>query len=786
MSNSNIEVKIVNILNSEKENAGTGFYISENLIVSCYHVLTDGYALDIEKVYYKKSGMTDVLCAYLSFYDEEKDIVLLKSEECSEDYFEVERYECKDGQICNSYGFPRSGAIDTWSKRMIYVGRNQNTSLYQLDNANNITNGFSGAPVWDEEEKLIGIINANVHSEDCRALNEAFMTGVNDLYSILEQYYADREDKKYESIYEKVMKFDELNHVIYTSLISKLRDKEVIVPLVGGSLTEYAFGRKKSVIDKLCKTLFPTENSELEKMIKNDLMLGEVGIAAWACMEENKSYRNFMINFFKNIYNSCTVSEFQTEEEAVALIPYMQYAIRFMPDGILEKVAERRNIITTLTGTNESKEMGNQRRGLEIYSLCGDLERNVLYSLKSDSHNGEIIYERFSNWLGMNHILYVGVEFEGKTLELCNKLVSQRGNHFALVSCKDNEEDKKSKRRLLESLGIDGILYDENEYAAVECVLHKVLVDIQNERFERRFSKLDFRFSQHCLCGREEEVRTLESFLDSDDDVKNGLPFLWMQICGTVGSGKSKLVYDFAKERAKDWRLIWVDCNHNEEFLKKIEDFADHLEKEWRNVLVVFDDFYLHPFSFDECEALLVKRNKCKLRLLFVHDRAEMIFHNDDVDRQKHYKVTKYYKSPLLISPLDKKTVVNICKEYAIYLSNSSVDSIYENDIRDRMYTLEELIGEVYEECMKEKEVLVLYVCLLRTLKWLGLTDEEDSVQDNRESIIYYMTRKKFVSDLEKDENRINMSKYLSRTEERNRNREKPNLGDVNMYIPEI
>lgn len=784
---------IVNILTHKKENNGTGFYFCEDMIFTCAHVCEAADAVDDgDIVYFKDRVGEQVYEAKVVYCDFDKDIAILKSDRKSDNYFLLGDYEYVNGEICHSFGYlgEEETGVDLWSKNMRYEGSSTRIGRYQLSNANSVTGGFSGAPVWNDAYKFLGMLVTNTNQDQGRLILDAFFIGVPELKEARQRFLEVRGECKEQEKNEfaKILEFDKHNYAVYNGLVMRIRQGETIVPLLGNSLSEYAFGRKNSMVDRLCKVLFymmsSVELAETKKILKE----GEPGLSVDYLLRDSEEYKVPIIEFFKDVFNSSCVSDFQMEEETLSLIPYMQYAIRFMPDGLLEKIAERRRIAVN-AAYPEDNHTWNKENGLEIYSLCGNLEKNILYSLSDYKENKKKCCKKLAEWLGMKQILYVGVNFDDKMMELCRKIGRDQEKHFALVACAGTEAEKNEVRNKLRNLNIDAILYDQDDVIAVEYILHKLLVDTHNERFERRYNRLDYRFSQQALYGRKEEVKALQDFLESDQDQDPVIRFLWLQVSGYVGSGKSKLIYDFSRQNAPNWQLIWVDCNRNDQFIEKSEEFKAYLSNSHRekNVLLVFDDFYLHPFAFEKCLGFLPLKRYNKLRIIFVTDEGQRIFQEEKSESvHKSCLVTQYAQSPLKVEPLSKDTIIEICINYASYLKASVTEKLYQSDETNDFSELVMEIDKTYEQCLRNKENLVLYICLIRTLQWLRLLDSNAGSFSDQNILLTYMTRDKLTDDLRERANMWDIGKYTKDFYERDKNRKNQDLRGMDGFMREM
>ncbi|MDQ1252906.1 MAG: hypothetical protein QG646_2048, partial [Euryarchaeota archaeon] len=159
---------IVQILRHDGTVAGTGFVISKNLIATCAHVVLEARAGpgDKVKVRFNNPNATECNASVIpeSWRSPDKgDISILTFEEELPSEVEVLLIGSSAGvtghKVC-TFGFPVVGDIKgIWGHGEV-IGKvtERGTSLLQID-SNEITKGFSGAPLWDESrQRVIGIV----------------------------------------------------------------------------------------------------------------------------------------------------------------------------------------------------------------------------------------------------------------------------------------------------------------------------------------------------------------------------------------------------------------------------------------------------------------------------------------------------------------------------------------------------------------------------------------------------------------------------------------------------
>ena len=167
-------VGIINILNSNGSSIGTGFFVSsDGYILTCYHVLKQigevkigsliGFRLPLSKTVYS---------ATVGAYNSENDIALLRSNNYSKIYYPLAT-NVEKGEKLSTMGFPNGSYIGILAEPVFFGFIGQDKKI-QLDDANTITHGFSGAPLIDGDGHTIGMVAWIPHDSNYRMENLAF------------------------------------------------------------------------------------------------------------------------------------------------------------------------------------------------------------------------------------------------------------------------------------------------------------------------------------------------------------------------------------------------------------------------------------------------------------------------------------------------------------------------------------------------------------------------------------------------------------------------------------
>ncbi|MDO6737380.1 serine protease [Wenyingzhuangia sp. 2_MG-2023] len=142
-----------------KGNQGTGFFVSQNVILTAFHIFLEA-EIDNSKIVILKNN--EVIIGKVLSYDDELDICLIKTEESFNSYLPSQSTGIKIKEDWQTFGFPNKGEQDamkffgtishkeTKEKYDFILNSEQVESTYDYG-------GLSGAPVVSNE-KVIGII----------------------------------------------------------------------------------------------------------------------------------------------------------------------------------------------------------------------------------------------------------------------------------------------------------------------------------------------------------------------------------------------------------------------------------------------------------------------------------------------------------------------------------------------------------------------------------------------------------------------------------------------------
>lgn len=150
-------VSIVKITGGQIESVGTGFFVKSNgRLLTCYHVLKKAGCYNVgNTIGFMFEGQTQVLSACLDEFDPTVDVAILYSEKYQPKGYSLLGIGNK-GDYFDTLGFPEGSLIGI-TEHPSY-NRQAPDGLIELRGANNICQGFSGAPLLDKNGAVAGMI----------------------------------------------------------------------------------------------------------------------------------------------------------------------------------------------------------------------------------------------------------------------------------------------------------------------------------------------------------------------------------------------------------------------------------------------------------------------------------------------------------------------------------------------------------------------------------------------------------------------------------------------------
>lgn len=165
--------RIVKIVSHEEKCIGTGFFVSQDgHILTCSHVLKQaGYTgKRKETIAYKLSDDECIQKAILISNITKEDIALLQAiEKKPESYYMFSSYRAEEQKV-DVFGYPNKEGIGLKASA-IYEHFNMAKQWIQLGKANNISNGFSGAPVVFKDT-VLGMVHSITKQDEQGRLSE--------------------------------------------------------------------------------------------------------------------------------------------------------------------------------------------------------------------------------------------------------------------------------------------------------------------------------------------------------------------------------------------------------------------------------------------------------------------------------------------------------------------------------------------------------------------------------------------------------------------------------------
>lgn len=266
---------VINILDNRNRSIGTGFFISsEGIILTCLHVLTEAKYRVGDQVKYRYSYNDTIYKA--EWRDDSTnlnyDIAILRSDVSVECYYHFSSSVGYEG-IIESFGYPNGKKNGIYAKAEVYASIATPAGILQtqLGNANDITHGFSGAPVINGFGNVIGMVSdIPKKDENNRLANIAFAIPSSIILDLFRKHFFINVSSNEINMEENAINLiGRKSEILYYSNLINSNNVTVIQGMAGVGKTTLAVYLFKTVVHspKLWITIRQDINNELETVL---------------------------------------------------------------------------------------------------------------------------------------------------------------------------------------------------------------------------------------------------------------------------------------------------------------------------------------------------------------------------------------------------------------------------------------------------------------------------------------------------------------------------------------
>ncbi len=190
---------IVKLFNTDHVFLGVGFLISESVVCTCEHVVSDEHIL--VKFAFRGNSQVDSIFAELVKRDNELDVSLYRLEVAQ--IINVKFYSSSEiwGHMYRAFGTPINYEFGIWVKGVI---RDRNTDgLIQIEDESQngylIEKGFSGTPVWNDT--LGGVVGMIIAADP--SVRAAYFLPIETIFQTAERHTKNKFIIKKKGVFEK-------------------------------------------------------------------------------------------------------------------------------------------------------------------------------------------------------------------------------------------------------------------------------------------------------------------------------------------------------------------------------------------------------------------------------------------------------------------------------------------------------------------------------------------------------------------------------------------------------
>ena len=380
--------------------------------------------------------------------------------------------------------------------------------------------------------------------------------------------------------FDEILKWAPDNKDVFDELLSSIK-KGSVIPFVGAGMSAPIYPLWGNVLNQLTEKLSSEKNREAVNDILNDFSVSDTYTRAADKLVDLRSETN-VFNDLLRIYNENNINDADLKKMAVYLLPFLFYdkpAITTNYDRVLEHVFRLRGVEfdNGCIFTPDSYMAGtvNQQSLHCLFKIHGDIGKETLDGRKLilSGKSYDRLYAPASELVITLKTFYKGkmMLFLGSSLKYDRTLnilkqVTETGNlgHYAILPCCKDMLDSDNK--FFGDCGIRAIFYDPDHHEAVKIVLEELLRGADPNRFrlyksfsineeKSRKDNNPFLYDADVIgfYGREDEMEDLLDFAKADGDL------IWWAVEGEAASGKTRLVYEFAKKmRDAGCSIEWI------------------------------------------------------------------------------------------------------------------------------------------------------------------------------------------------------------------------------------
>lgn len=528
---------------------------------------------------------------------------------------------------------------------------------------------------------------------------------------------------------DEVLLFHASNPLVFENLIADAKTNG-IMPFVGEDLIKCIYGSRDDFVRSVEK-ITPTkiEGADLTSVSFLETLNRLISIHK----------KNAIDRKLQSFYSESKIDDMYLKNQAISLVPYING--RHCITANLDNAINHAYVITgknpDITHPFQRKKLNSLVRNNEdaaqsniVLKIHGDIlsnqEHRVITLDDYENHYKESsdFYTTIAQWLQSYTTLFIGVDIckDKYLFDLLKQLHSPGANHYAIIGCRNEEEEKKKICDQLEEVGVQPILYDINRIECIEMLLHKFLMDTDNMPLYP-MEEIDYKYCHQDLVGRDFQIEKLSSFLNASNR------FLWTILVGDGITGRTKLAYEFSRLYAPDWEWYIIEPEEIDEFIAKQEEIQNARRKN-RKLLVTFDNFHWYQGSLDKIFSAKGFMNVYseKIRFIFILDNRKLEeFQNKlrqcSLPKEKLAEVVNaaYKPFPIKIMPLTGDEIEQMCRGYVYYRRTQlGIDE----KIKEVLELISPELSQFIQDLLAQSNPNILQLSLLKAInlikKWSG------------------------------------------------------------------
>lgn len=283
------------------------------------------------------------------------------------------------------------------------------------------------------------------------------------------------------SMFEKIMKYDTANRIVYNNLCKSMKSAEGVLPFIGAGISAFAYGTWEQLLYRFSEDLLAKDR----KTVENAIAKGDYFRATDLLCK--KYGETLFYSELRETFSEDKIDDIELKKSTAFLVPKLCHGdcITTNFDRVLEHACSLNNMIpdralpTNTNQLNEHQRNGKRKSAL-IFKIHGDVLSNkeeiILTGKSYDEHyNRETpLKKQLTKWIDNRKLLFLGASLkQDKTVDLLKERMEEGMYNYTIYGCKQAEIADLKKH--FEEMNIMAIFYDSDNHDCLKVVLSHLI-----------------------------------------------------------------------------------------------------------------------------------------------------------------------------------------------------------------------------------------------------------------------------------------------------------------------